>query len=90
MKTGTVVGRLWASKRLPELPAGALIEVQLDCPKDVIVCFDPLGCGEGERVLITIGAPAAWWFAPALRVLRDRERWLFIGALAGPNAQRSP
>ena len=23
MKTGTVVGRLWSSKRLPELPPGA-------------------------------------------------------------------
>jgi ethanolamine utilization protein EutN len=79
MKTGTVVGRLWSSKRLPELPAGALIEVQLDCPKDVVVCFDPLGCGEGERVLITIGAPAAWWFAPAQqRVVVDA---LIIGVL---------
>jgi ethanolamine utilization protein EutN len=79
MKTATVVGRLWSSKRLPELPAGALIEVQLDCPKDVIVCFDPLGCGEGERVLITIGAPAAWWFAPAQqRVVVDA---LIIGVL---------
>lgn len=79
MKTGTVVGRLWSSKRLPELPPGALIEVQLDCPKDVVVCFDPLGCGEGERVLITIGAPAAWWFAPAQqRVVVDA---LIIGVL---------
>ena len=79
MKTGTVVGRLGSSKRLPELPAGALIEVQLDCPKDVVVCFDPLGCGEGERVLITIGAPAAWWFAPAQqRVVVDA---LIIGVL---------
>lgn len=79
MKTGTVVGRLWSSKRLPELPAGALIEVQLDCPKDVVVCYDPLGCGEGDRVLITIGAPAAWWFAPAQqRVVVDA---LIIGVL---------
>ena len=79
MKTGTVVGRLWASKRLPELPAGALIEVQLDCPKDVIVCFDPLGCGQGERVLITTGAPAAWWFgSPTQPVVVDA---LIIGSL---------
>ena len=65
MKTGTVIGRIVASKRLPELPAGALLEVQLDYPKDVVVCYDPMGCGIGERVMITIGAPAAWWFAPA-------------------------
>ena len=58
MKTGTVIGRIVASKRLPELPPGALLEVQLDYPKDVVVCYDPLGCGIGERVMITIGAPA--------------------------------
>jgi ethanolamine utilization protein EutM len=44
MKTGTVIGRIVASKRLPELPAGALLEVQLDYPKDVVVCYDPMGC----------------------------------------------
>ena len=72
MKTGTVIGRIVASKRLPELPAGALLEVQLDYPKDVVVCYDPMGCGIGERVMITIGAPAAWWFAPAHpRVVAD-------------------
>ena len=49
MKTGTVIGRIVASKRLPELPPGALLEVQLDYPKDVVVCFDPMGCGIGER-----------------------------------------
>ena len=60
------------AKKLPELPAGALLEVQLDYPKDVVVCYDPLGCGIGERVMITIGAPAAWWFAPAQqRVVAD-------------------
>ena len=72
MKTGTVIGRIVASKRLPELPAGALLEVHLDYPKDVVVCYDPMGCGIGERVMITIGAPAAWWFAPAHpRVVAD-------------------
>ena len=72
MKTGTVIGRIVASKRLPELPAGALLEVQLDYPKDVVVCYDPMGCGIGERVMIIIGAPAAWWFAPAHpRVVAD-------------------
>ncbi|MGJ7524042.1 EutN/CcmL family microcompartment protein [Variovorax sp. LT1P1] len=79
MKTGTVIGRLWASKRLPELPSGALIEVQLDYPKDVIVCYDPMGCGEGERVLITTGSTAAAWFGPAQqRVPVDA---LIIGSL---------
>jgi ethanolamine utilization protein EutN len=37
-----------------------------------VVCYDPMGCGIGERVMITIGAPAAWWFAPAHpRVVAD-------------------
>ena len=49
MKTGIVVGKVWATKRLPELPSGALL--------------DTLGCGEGERVLISQGEMVAHWFA---------------------------
>ncbi len=51
MKTGVVVGRVWASKRVDELPSGALLEIDLDQPDrngsaERIVAFDPLGCGE--------------------------------------------
>jgi ethanolamine utilization protein EutN len=31
-------------------------------PSERLVAFDPLGCGEGERVLITQGPVAKGWF----------------------------
>ena len=57
MKTGTVVGSVWATKRVDRLPAGALLEVELD-GGERIVAFDTLGSGEGESVLVTFGQAA--------------------------------
>ena len=72
MKTGYVVGRVWATKRLGELPSGALLEIDLESASggddggggagERLVAFDPLGCGEGERVLVTQGSVAKGWF----------------------------
>jgi ethanolamine utilization protein EutN len=67
MKTGHVVGRVWATKRLSELPSGALLEIDLEDTTgkgaaERLVAFDPLGCGEGERVLVTQGSVAKGWF----------------------------
>ena len=67
MKTGYVVGRVWATKRLAELPSGALLEIDLEeaggnGSGERLVAFDPLGCGEGERVLVTQGSVAKGWF----------------------------
>lgn len=72
MKTGYVVGRVWATKRLGELPSGALLEIDLEEASgdgggdggggERLVAFDPLGCGEGERVLVTQGSVAKGWF----------------------------
>ena len=66
MKTGYVVGRVWATKRLGELPSGALLEIDLEAigggAGERLVAFDPLGCGEGERVLVTQGSVAKGWF----------------------------
>ena len=71
MKTGYVVGRVWATKRLGEMPSGALLEIDLEVaggggggggPGERLVAFDPLGCGEGERVLVTQGSVAKGWF----------------------------
>jgi len=66
MKTGYVVGRVWATKRLGELPSGALLEIDLEAASggagERLVAFDPLGCGEGERVLVTQGSVAKGWF----------------------------
>ncbi|MDH3673163.1 MAG: EutN/CcmL family microcompartment protein [Gammaproteobacteria bacterium] len=70
MKAGTIVGRVWATKRLSKLPSGALMEVALDDTSDTssaerIIAFDPLGCAEGERVLVTQGSVARGWFKDA-------------------------
>ena len=64
MKTGIVVGKVWATKRLSELPGGALLEVanDEDGESERMVAFDPLGAGIGERVLITQGSVAKAWF----------------------------
>jgi len=56
-----VIGRLWATKRVATLPQGALLEVELENGSHLIA-LDPLGCGEGEEVLITQGSVAAAYF----------------------------
>lgn len=61
MIKGRVKSRFWATKRVPTLPQGALLEVELDNGSRLIA-FDPLGCGEGEMVLITQGSVAAAYF----------------------------
>ena len=62
MKTGKVVGRVWSTKRVDKLPTGALLEIDLDGSSERVVAFDPLGCGDGERVLVTQGSVAKGWF----------------------------
>lgn len=75
MKTGYVVGRVWATKRLGELPSGALLEIDLEATGggggagERVVAFDPLGCGEGERVLVTQGSVAKGWFKEGTAVV---------------------
>jgi len=61
MVKGRVIGRLWSTKRIGALPQGALLEVELENGSHVIA-FDPLGCGDGEEVLITQGSVAAGYF----------------------------
>jgi ethanolamine utilization protein EutN len=62
MNTGTVIGKLWSTRRLQEVPTGAFLKVELDDANERIVAFDVLGSGVGERVLITRGAAAVAWF----------------------------
>ena len=65
MKTGIVIGKVWATKRLDEMPGGALLEVALEEHEGLgehMIAFDPLGAGDGERVLITQGSVARSWF----------------------------
>lgn len=56
-----VSGRLWSTRHIGTLPTGALLEVETESGSKLIA-FDPLGCAEGEQVLITQGSVAAAWF----------------------------
>lgn len=51
MKIGTVTGRVWASKKIDAMPAGALLVVDVE-DEGTCVALDLLGCGEGEQVLL--------------------------------------
>ena len=61
MIKGRVIGRVWSTKRINTLPQGALLEVEIEGGGRVIA-FDPLGCGDGEEVLVTQGSVAAAYF----------------------------
>ena len=61
MIRGRVTGRVWSSKRVETLPNGALLEVTVEGGGQ-IVALDPLGCADGEAVLITQGSVAAAYF----------------------------
>ena len=63
MLRATVTGSVWATRRLDELPSGALLEVQTDDGAKLIA-FDVLGSGVGERVLVATGSVASAYFAP--------------------------
>ena len=61
MIRGRVTGRIWSSKHVETLPNGGLLEVAVEGGASLIA-FDPLGCAEGEEVLITQGSVAAGYF----------------------------
>lgn len=62
MLKATVTGRIWSTKKLAEMPAGSILEVQVDETNSRLLAFDPLGCGDGEKVIIATGSVAAAWF----------------------------
>lgn len=62
MVTATVVGNVWATRRLAEIPKGAFLEVEAEGSGQRFVAFDILGSGVGERVLVAQGSVAAAWF----------------------------
>ena len=62
MLTATVVGNIWATRRLAEIPKGAFLEVEAEGTGQRFVAFDVLGSGIGERVLVAQGSVAAAWF----------------------------
>jgi len=61
MLTATVIGSVWATRRLTGLPNGAFLEVEADGSGQRLIAFDVLGSGAGERVLIAQGSVAAAW-----------------------------
>jgi ethanolamine utilization protein EutN len=63
MLTATVVGNVWSTRRLKEIPNGAFLEVEAEASGTRFVAFDVLGSGVGERVLVAQGSVAAAWFA---------------------------
>ncbi|RMF34159.1 MAG: ethanolamine utilization protein EutN [Alphaproteobacteria bacterium] len=56
-----VIGKLWSTRRVEALPAGALLELEAENGARLIA-FDPLGCNTGEAVLVTQGSVAAGYF----------------------------
>ena len=85
MKTGTVIGKVWATKRLDELPGGALLEIELEEESgrgERMIAYDALGAGDGERVLVTQGSVAKGWFKDSRAVVDA----LIIGILDEPRA----
>lgn len=61
MIKGKVTGHIWSSKRIETFPSGALLEVTT-ASGETLVALDPLGCAQGETVLITQGSVAAGYF----------------------------
>ena len=62
MLKATVTGRIWSTKKISDVPAGSILEVVIDNSSSTLLAFDPLGCGEGEKVIIATGSVAAAWF----------------------------
>jgi ethanolamine utilization protein EutN len=79
MLRATVTGSVWATRRVEDLPGGALLEVRTD-DGATLIAFDVLGTGVGEHVLIATGSVASGYFAPAHPPLDA----LIIGSLDEP------
>jgi ethanolamine utilization protein EutN len=62
MLRARVIGSVWASKRLAEIPNGAFLEVEVEPGASRLIAFDVLGSGIGEQVLVATGSVAASWF----------------------------
>jgi ethanolamine utilization protein EutN len=63
MLKATVIGSVWATRRVESVPRGAFLEVESE-DGSRLIAFDVLGSGLGERVLIASGSVASGWFAP--------------------------
>ena len=61
MIRGCVTGRIWSTRHIETLPSGALLRVALENGENLIA-LDPLGCNDGEAVLVAQGSVAAGYF----------------------------
>lgn len=62
MIKATVIGPLWATKRLEGLPAGALLELIEIGTERRLIALDQLGSGPGEVVLVALGSGVSQHF----------------------------
>ncbi|MEI2811056.1 MAG: EutN/CcmL family microcompartment protein [Nocardioides sp.] len=62
MLRARVIGNVWSSKRLSEVPNGAMLEVEIEPGGGRMIAFDALGSGPGEAVIVVTGSVAAAWF----------------------------
>jgi ethanolamine utilization protein EutN len=86
MLKGRVIGSIWATRRVEQIPNGAFLEVEVDGGSR-LVAFDVLGSGVGERVLVATGSVAASWFGDAHPPIDA----LIIGSIDDPPvAQATP
>lgn len=56
MIRGSVVGPVWATKRVAGFPVGALLEVEEVGTSRRLVALDQLGAGPGDNVLVALGS----------------------------------
>lgn len=84
MLQGTVVGKVWSTKRIDGLPNGAFLEVEV-ASGERLVAFDVLGSGQGERVLVAQGSVASGWLPD-----RPPVDALIIGSIDEPAAALRP
>ncbi len=62
MIKATVIGPLWATKRIEGLPAGALLELSEVGTERRLIALDQLGSGPGEVVLVALGSGVSQHF----------------------------
>jgi ethanolamine utilization protein EutN len=86
MLRARVIGNVWSSRRLAEVPAGAFLEVEVDGGSR-LVAFDVLGTGIGESVLVATGSVASAWFPDGAAPPIDA---LIIGSIDDQRAGGSP
>ena len=59
MLKATVIGPVWATKRIDGMPPGALLEVEAEHTGDRYVAVDQLGSGPGDLVIVALGSAVA-------------------------------